>query len=244
MGYVQYSDMRPGHDPIQIRTRKDFNLVPLLFLSSLACFCSTQQSSATCLFFSWSGESLRALQTRGWWQQQGVNWDGQQISLSMKLSGIPSSHNDTAGSHLTAAFLSSDSLVKIKMYSLVFSSSSSVKCLECSVLSVTAMIPNLMLHVLSNTSFITPAVIWSTQAPLGVPQYLLKSFLSHQPFIPFIPQRDPTLHRIEPTCEFSQTRNLLCFLISQEPGYLWNDTSPPLIGQPYSYPSSDWLMRS
>ena len=32
--YSIYSDIQPGHDPIQIRTRKDSNLVPLLFLSS------------------------------------------------------------------------------------------------------------------------------------------------------------------------------------------------------------------
>ena len=139
---------------------------------------------------------------------------------------------------------SSHQALLLKLKYLVVFSSSSVKCLECSELSVTAMIPNLMLHVHSNASFITPAVIWSSQAPLGVSHYLLKSFLSHQPFIPFIPQRDPTLHHNNPTCEFSQTRNLLCFLISQEPGYLWNDPSPPLIGQLYSCLASDWLMGS
>ena len=68
-----------------------------------------------------------------------------------------------------------------------------VKCLECAVFSVTAMIPNLMLHVHSNTSFITPAVMWSSRAPLSVPHYLLKSFLSHQPFIPSVTQHFTTI---------------------------------------------------
>ena len=104
-----------------------------------------------------------------------------------------------------------------------------------SVFSVTAMIPNLMLHVHSATSFSTHPVTWSSQAPLGVSQYLFKSFLSHQPFIPYMPLRDPTLHHNNPTCEFSQTSNLLYFLISQEPGYLWNETYLHLIGQFYRH---------
>ena len=201
-----------GTRPYSNQNTKRFQFGSVAF-SVLLASCSGIQipRRATCLFFSQDRRTEacnRIVQTQAGWQQQGVNWDGQQISLSMEFQAT---YRVTP--EYCAAFLSSGSLVKdldFKILGTVVFNSSSVKCLECWALC---------------SQWLQWSLIWCSMSTQTLLSSLSRCHLILQStsqcrslfaqIIPLPPtlhtQRDPTLHRNNPpTCEFSQTPVICC----------------------------------